>query len=65
MIENKKHFRHVMLFHFRKGKNVSQTQKMCAVHGEDAIDDYTYHNYISGSDSFVKTILILAFWTIG
>jgi len=39
MAENKEHFRHIMLFYFRKGKNISQTQKkICAVHGESAID---------------------------
>jgi len=27
MAENKEHFRHIMLFCFRKGKNASQTQK--------------------------------------
>lgn len=42
MAENKEHFRHIMLFYFRKGKNASQTQKkICAVYGEDAVDDST------------------------
>jgi len=29
MAENKEHFRHIMLFYFRKGKNISQ-KKICA-----------------------------------
>ncbi|XP_023230347.1 histone-lysine N-methyltransferase SETMAR-like [Centruroides sculpturatus] len=42
MAENKEHFRHIMLFYFRKGKNASQTQKkICSVYGEGAIDDST------------------------
>ena len=35
MAENKEHFRHIMLYYFRKGKNASQTQKkICAVYGD-------------------------------
>ncbi|CAK9806173.1 Mariner Mos1 transposase [Anthophora plagiata] len=42
MSENKEHFRHIMLFYFRKGKNALQTrEKICAVYGTDAVDDST------------------------
>ena len=40
--ENKVHFRHLMLFFYRKGKNVTQTtNKICAVHGEGAVAERT------------------------
>jgi len=48
MAENKKHFRHIMLFYLRKGKKglASQTQKkICAVYGESAVDDSTCHKW--------------------
>lgn len=32
------HFRHILLYHFRKGENASQTRrKICDVYGADAI----------------------------
>jgi len=35
--ENKVHFRHLMLFFYRKGKNATQAaNKICAVYGEGA-----------------------------
>jgi len=41
MEENKvhfRHFRHLMLFFYRKGKNATQAaNKICAVYGEDAV----------------------------
>ena len=37
--------RHVMIFHYRKGYNASQTcREICAVYGEDAVTDSTVHN---------------------
>ncbi|GAB6028825.1 hypothetical protein CHUAL_014145 [Chamberlinius hualienensis] len=42
MSENKEHFRHIMLFYYRKGKNASKTcEKICSVYGADAVDDST------------------------
>jgi len=39
MAESKKHFRHIMLFYFWKGKNASQTQKkICALYDESVVD---------------------------
>jgi len=38
MEENKVHFRHLMLFFYRKGKNIIQAaNKICAVYGEGAV----------------------------
>ena len=38
MEENMQHFQHSMLYHFKKGKNIIETQKkICAVHGEGAV----------------------------
>lgn len=36
--ENKMHFRHLMLFNFRKGKNaIETTKKICAVYGDGVV----------------------------
>ena len=39
--ENMQHVRHIMLYYFRKGKNATETQKICAVCGGDAVTDQT------------------------
>jgi len=42
MEENKVHFRHLMLFYFRKGKNAAQTaKKICIVYGDSAVAEST------------------------
>ena len=42
MEENKQHFWHVILYYFKKGKNVTDIQKKIrAVHGEGAMTDPT------------------------
>jgi len=42
MEENKVHFRHLMLFFYRKGKNATQAaNKICAVYGEGAVGERT------------------------
>lgn len=42
MEENTVHFRHLMLFFNRKGKNAKQaTNKVCTVYGEDAVAERT------------------------
>ena len=36
----KQHFQHIMLYHFKKGKNTTEThKKICAVYGEGAVTD--------------------------
>ena len=40
MEENEQHFQHVMLYYFKKVKNVTESQKkICAVSGERAVTD--------------------------
>ena len=40
MEEDTKHFQHIMLYYFKKGKNTTETQKWtCAVYGEGAMTD--------------------------
>ena len=40
MEENTQHFQHIMLYHFKKGKNTTEMQKkICAVHEECAVND--------------------------
>ena len=46
MEEKKQHFRHIMLYYFKKGKNTTETQKkICAVYGEGAVTDRTYQKW--------------------
>ena len=38
--ENTQHFRHIMLYYFKKGKNTTEMQiNICAVYGEGAVTD--------------------------
>ena len=38
--ENMQHFWHIMLYYFKKGKNITEMQKkICAVYGRDAVTD--------------------------
>ena len=37
MEENKQHFQHIVLYYFKKGKNLSEMQKDIAVYGEGAV----------------------------
>ena len=40
MEENKQHFRHTMLYYFKRGKNATAMQKrICTVYGEGAVTD--------------------------
>ena len=43
MEENKQHFLHIMLYHFKKDKNTTEMQKrnVCAVYREGAVTDRT------------------------
>ena len=60
MEEKKHHFRHIMLYYFKKGENATETQKkICAVYGEGAMTDWTRQK--SGLRSFV---LEISRWTM-
>ena len=40
MEEKKQHFRHIMVYYFKKGRNATEThKKICAVYGEGAVTD--------------------------
>ena len=57
MEENRQHFWHIMLYYFKKGKNVTEIQKkICAVYGEGAV---TGRRCQSGLRSF---LVLLTFW---
>lgn len=46
MEENKVHFRHLMLFFHRKGKNATQaSNKICAVYGKGAVAERTVRKW--------------------
>ncbi|RLU19787.1 hypothetical protein DMN91_008346 [Ooceraea biroi] len=48
MEENKEHFRHLMLFYYRKGKNASQaTNSICSVYGEGALAERTVRKWFA------------------
>ena len=52
------HFRHIMLYYFKKGKNATETQKrICAVYREGVVTDQTRQKWFS---KFLATIDILA-----
>ena len=41
MEENMQHFRHIMLYYFKKGKNATEMweKKICAVYGKSVVVD--------------------------
>jgi len=48
MEENKVHFRHLMFFFYRKGKNITQAaNKTCTVYGESAIAERTVRKWFA------------------
>jgi len=48
MEENKVHFRHLMLFFYRKDKNATQAaNKICAVYGEGAVGERTVRKWFA------------------
>ena len=51
------HFWHIMLYYFKKGKNATEIQKICAVHGEGAVTDRMCQKWFV---KFLGTIDILA-----
>ncbi|CAK9803068.1 Histone-lysine N-methyltransferase SETMAR [Anthophora quadrimaculata] len=48
MEEQDVHFRHILLYYFRKGKNASQAQKkLCAVYGNEALKERQCQNWFA------------------
>ena len=48
MEEKKQHFRHIMLYYFKEGKNATEMQKkICAVYGEGAVTDRTCQKWFA------------------
>ena len=47
-MKKKQHFRHIMLYYFKKGKNATEMHgKICAVYGEGAVTDRTCHKWFA------------------
>ena len=47
-VEEKQHFRHTILYYFKKGKNATEMQKkICAVYGEGAVTDRTCQKWFA------------------
>lgn len=56
MEKRSEHFRHILLFYFRKGKNATQAyKKLCAVYGDEALKErqcqYWFAKFRSGDFS--------------
>ena len=48
MVEKKRHFWHIMLHYFEKGKNATEVQeKTCAVYGKGAVTDRNVSEVVS------------------
>ena len=50
MEEDTKHFQHIMLYYFNKGKNTTEMQKKkknCAVYGEGTTTNRTCQNWFA------------------
>ncbi|KOX70315.1 Histone-lysine N-methyltransferase SETMAR [Melipona quadrifasciata] len=48
MEEQDAHFRHILLYYFRKGKNASQAhKKLCAVYGNEALKERQCQNWFA------------------
>ena len=46
MENQKEHYRHILLFYFRKGKNASQAhKKLCAVYDDEALKERQCQNW--------------------
>ena len=46
MENQKEHYRHILLFYFRKGKNASQAhKKLCAVYGDEVLKEQHCQNF--------------------
>ena len=65
MEENAQHFLCIMLYYFKKDKNITEVQKrICAVYGEGAVTDWICQKWFV---KFLSTIDILAkqFFAVG
>lgn len=48
MEKQNEHFRHILLFYFRKGRNASQAhKKLCAVYGDEALKERQCQNWFA------------------
>lgn len=48
MVNHNEHFRHIMLYYFKKGKSAAKTRKkICAVYGEDAVNERTCRKWFA------------------
>ena len=48
MENQKEHYRHILLFYFRKEKNASQAhKKLCAVYGDEALKERLCQNWFN------------------
>jgi len=46
MEKQNEHFRHILLFYFRKGKSASKAhKKLCAVYGDEALKERQCQNW--------------------
>ena len=46
------HFRHILLFYFRKGKNAAQAhRKLCVVYGNECLSERQWQNWSARSRS--------------
>ncbi|VDO14043.1 unnamed protein product [Rodentolepis nana] len=55
MKEQNVHFRHILLYYFRKGKNASQAQKkLCAVYEDEALKERQFRNWFERFRSGTK-----------
>ena len=42
------HFRHILLFYFRKGKNAAQAhRKLCGVYGDECLSERQWQNWFA------------------
>ena len=53
----KEHFRHIVLFYYRKGKNAVQAKKrLCNVYGENVLTERQYQNWFAKFRKFITKI---------
>ena len=45
MSENQEHFRYILFFYYKKGKNAAQAEKICHINGEDPLTGQTTANW--------------------
>ena len=57
MGEDIQYFWHIMLYYFKKGKNATETKKICAAYGEGSMTDWMCQKWFA---KFLGTFDILA-----